>query len=967
MRYVRRLLAITVCASALVGCAALPDFIPVPGAGQSSPEAAPTPPVASEPAQRWAQTVSDIPADAAPRFGVLANGMRYAVMRNATPPGQASLRLHIAAGSLMEQDDQRGLAHFMEHMAFNGTAAVPEGQLLPILERLGLAFGPDTNAFTSFDQTVYQLDLPNTAEETVDTGLMILRDMAGEATLAAEAIERERGIVISEERTRATPAYRVAQARYDFLMKDQLLPDRFPIGDVDILRTAPRERFAAFYETWYRPERATLVAVGDFDPAEMEARIRAEFGDWSNPAPDGPDPDLGEVAQRGPETRVLVEPGAQASLQIAWVSPPDLDPDRLEERRETWIRNLGFAVLNRRFQSLARAANPPFIGAAAYRSTEYDTIDNATVYVNFQPGGWQPALEAAEQEQRRIIEHGVGAAELQREITEIRASLQNAVAGAATRRTPALANSLVSAANEEEVFTSPLTDLEIFEAVVSDLTAEQVSEALRGAFAGQGPLVFVTTPEPIAGAEAAVAAALEASRSTPVTAPEAHADLDWPYADFGPASAIVDRRELPDIETTLVRFANGVKLTVKPTAFRDDQVVVSARVGDGYLALPRDRVTPIWAAGIAVIEGGLGQITAEQREAVLAANVYGANLAPGEDSYLFTGTTRPEDLDVQLQVLAAHVADAGWRPEPFERARTVYGQALDQLAATPGGVFARDGNRLLHSGDPRFAFPDAAQIASAELSDLRELVSAELNEGPIEVIVVGDVDVEAAIAAVGATFGALPARVDGPAEPAAARQVSFPEPTASPVRLTHTGRADQALGFVAWPAADARENRFESRVVRLLADVLRLRLVEELREGQAVTYSPQVGVSASWTFPGYGYVSAAIEAPPEALAGFFDDVDRIVADLAANPVSADELERARRPRVESVERNKATNEYWLVDLQDIHDDPARLASVRTAIADLERATPADLQQAAQAWLRADAAWRLTVTPEAAAE
>lgn len=968
MRHIRRLLAITACASALAACAGLTEFAPSFGGRESPAAAAPAPTVAAAPAegaQRWAQSVSDVPADPAPIFGVLPNGIRYAVMRNATPPGQASLRLHIAAGSLMEEEDQRGLAHFIEHMAFNGTTSVPEGQLLPILERLGLAFGPDTNAFTSFDQTVYQLDLPNTATDTVATGLMIMREMAGEAVLDAEAIERERGIVISEERTRATPGYRVAQARYDFLMRDQLLPRRFPIGDVDILRTAPRERFVAFYDAWYRPERATLVAVGDFDPAEMEARIRAGFSDWTNPTPPAAEPELGPVAPREPETRIFVEPGAQSSLQIAWVSPPDLDPDRLEERRENWIRRLGLAVLNRRFQSLARASEPPFLSAAASRSTEYDAIDTATVYVNFQPGGWRAALEAAEQEQRRAVEHGVSEAELQREITEIRERLRSAVAGAATRRTPTLANQLVAAAHQDSVFTSPAVDLEIFEAVVSDLTAGQVSAALREAFSGDGPLLFVTTPEPIEGAEPAVTAAFEASRATPVTAPEARAAVDWPYAEFGAASAVVDRQEIVDLETTLVTFANGVRLTVKPTSFRNDQILVSVRAGDGFQAVPTDRPIPMWAASGALTEGGLGALTAEQLEEVLSGRLYGLNFGTGEDAFVLNGATRPDDLDVQLQVLAAYLTDAAWRPEPFERLRTLYSQALDQLAATPGGVFSRESGALLRSGDPRWAFPTAEQIATADRTQLRDLIQGELSEGPIEVVVVGDVDVERAIAAVGATFGALPPRPAAAPEPAAARQVAFPAPTAEPVRLHHTGRADQALGFVAWPTVDAGTDVYQSRVANLLGQVLRLRLIEELREGQAVTYSPSVGTQSSWTFPGYAYLSASIQAPPDRLEGFFADVDRIVADLAGTPPEADELERARRPLIESLLRNRATNELWLVELQDLHDDARRLPAIRSQLAHFERITPEEIQRAAAAWLQADRAWRATVTPAAA--
>ena len=159
----------------------------------------------------------------------------------------------------------------------------------------------------------------------------------------------------------------------------------------------------------------------------------------------------------------------------------------------------------------------------------------------------------------------------------------------------------------------------------------------------------------------------------------------------------------------------------------------------------------------------------------------------------------------------------------------------------------------------------------------------------------------------------------------------------------------------------------ETRLVRLVADVLRLRLIDELREGQAVTYSPSVGATSSWTFPGYGYVSASIQAPPDKMEGFFADVDRIVAELASTPVTADELERARRPRVEALTRSQASNEFWLSELQDLHRDENRLEAIRTALSDLEAATPEDLQRVAQAYLLADKAWRLTVTPEEGAE
>lgn len=949
-------------ATIALGCAAVAAMLPEPAvaaAGGAQTEAADT---LRRPRVDWAHERSDLTPDPAVRFGTLPNGMRYALMRNATPPGQASLRLRIDAGSLMEADDQRGLAHFLEHMAFNGAAEIPEGELIRILERLGLAFGPDTNAYTSFDETVYQLDLPRTDPDTVETGLNILRQMVGEATLEPGAIDRERGVVLSEERTRDSPSLRVTLARFDFLMRGQRAPTRFPIGDPEVLRTAPRERFIAFYEAYYRPERAVLVAVGDFDLDEMEARVRARFGDWTREAPNGPEPDLGPVQPRGPEAAVVVEAGAPATVQIAWVSPPDRTPDTAEARRQRTVRQLGLAILNRRFERLARGAEPPFIAAGAGRSTQYDSQDVASVTATYAPGRWREALEALEAEQRRILEHGVTQAELEREIIERRAALRAWVAGAATRRTPVLADTLVRQIGADSVATAPADDLARFEATVAGLDAATVSAALREAFEGWGPLVFVTTPVPIEGGEAAVLAALEAARARPVAAAAERAAQAWPYANFGPAGEIVERTHLEDLDTTFVRFANGVRLTVRPTDFRDEQVLVAVNVGQGLLGLPADPAAPTWASA-AFVEGGLGRLTAEELEEVLAGRVYGATFSLQDDLLRLSGATRPEDLPIQLQVLAAYIADPGWRAEPFERIRALYANAIDQLGATPGGVFSRDGRGRLYGGDPRWSFPTAARIASARAETLRALLSPQLADGPLEVVIVGDVEVETAIAAVAATFGALPSRPDSAGPPAGTAPVRFPAPTAEPERLTHTGRADQGFAFVAWPTTDTRSDLHRARVLNLLAAVMRLRLLDELREAQAVTYSPSAGSYGAWALPGFGYLSAAMEAPPEALDGFFADVQRIAADLAARPVDADELERARRPMIESVLRARAGNEYWLAQLERAQTDPARLDSIRTIVEDLPTITAEEIQAAAREYLVAERAWKLVVVPE----
>jgi zinc protease len=921
---------------------------------------------AEAPSDPWPQAASDIPADPAVRFGTLPNGMRYALLKNATPPGQASLRLRIDAGSLMEDDDEQGLAHFMEHMAFNGTTNIPENELLRILERLGLAFGADTNAFTTLDQTAYILELPRTDDETVDAALRIMREQVSEALMAPDAIDAERGVIEGEERTSNSPARRAFAAQLALLAPGQRASQRLPIGDMEVIRTAPRDRFVSFYEAYYRPSRATMIAVGDFDVDVMEAKIRGAFETWQPRAADGPEPDLGQVATRGAETRVLVEPGVQSTVELNWIQTPDTDPDTVAERRSRLVRNLGLAVLNRRLGELARADNPPFLAAAARSEAFFDSLDRGLVAAAFNPGGLQRALETIEQEKRRLVQYGVTEAELAREITDTRTRLENAVAATATRTTPSLANGLLTATNDDRVFTDPRTNLELFRATTEGLDPAAVNAAVAAVFEGQGPLALVVTPEPIEGGEAAVTAMLEASGTVAVTAPQAQAALEWPYASFGPAATPTDRREIAEIGATVVDFANGTRLTVKPTQFRDEQILVSVRTGLGELDLPTDVPDPRALSSFVFTAGGVGKLTADELNRVLSGRIFSANLAVEEDAYVLSGATRPQDLELEMQVMAAYLTDPGLRPAPFEQIKAAFPQILAQNMATPAGAFALQSASLLASGDARQALPTVEQIASWTNDQFKADLTEGLSEGPASVVIVGDVTVDDAIAAVGSTLGALPDRGSRPVPAEGADVRRFPSGTTDPVRLTHMGPPEQALGYVAWPTTDAVDDRTEARLVSILAAVLELRVTEEIRENQALAYSPNVGAAASDVFRGYGSVSVTAQTTPENQTAFFETVDTIAASLRESPITEDELTRARTPVIETVRRNQAGNEYWLGQLSDVATNPDDVVQITTHIPDLQAITPADIQRAARQYLTPGTAWRASVLSATAA-
>ncbi|HEX2802009.1 MAG TPA: insulinase family protein [Phenylobacterium sp.] len=909
----------------------------------------------------WPQAHSDVPADPAIRFGTLSNGMRFAIRRQTIPAGEASLRLWFDAGSLMETDAQRGLAHFLEHMAFNGSKAVPEGDMVKILERLGLAFGADTNASTSFDETIYKLDLPHTDDETVDTSLMLLRQTAGELTIDPAAVDRERGVVLSEERSRDSPSYRVYKARLGFWLAGQRMPNRYPIGHVDVLKTAPARQIADFYRRYYRPERAVIVAVGDFDPAAMETKIRAKFGDWQAQGPSGTEPDLGKLKPRKTEARLVVEPGAPLSLQIAWLRPYDTRPESVAKHREELIQQLGFAVLNRRFSAIARSPEPPFIGAASFKTDLGRSAEVTLVNVGAEPDQWRVAMAAAIQEQRRAVRYGVRQDELDREIQEVRASMKAALAGAGTRRPAELANEIVGSLSDNQVVTSPADDLAFFEAAVKGLKADTVSAALKTAFVGQGPLVFMTSPKPVEGGDQALLTELASAEKLAIAAPGPLRQVTWPYESFGEPGKVVETRDVLDLDTVFLRFGNGVRLTVKPTKFRDDEVLVRVNIGEGLKALPKDRQSLAWFSG-AFIEGGLKQIDNEDTERVLASKVYGAGFAISEDSFVLSGATRTEDLPTQMQVLAAYASDPGWRSEAFQRRKASGKTVHDQMEATDSGVLGRELSGLLHRGDRRFTFPSREDIAQAQLPDLQAQIAAHLANDPIEVVVVGDISVEKAIEAVARTFGALPPRNPAPPVPESQKRVGFPDGVTQPVTFTHKGRADQAIGYMAWPTTDYWANPQRALDTDIMGEIMQLRLIDELREAQGATYSPSVRYLHSTTWTGWGYLAASVEVPPQKLAAFFADAQKIAVDLRTKPVSADELERAKTPRIDRIQRSRLTNQYWLADLSGAQADPRRLDSIRQILPGTERVSAADVERAAQFVLKDDRAFRIVVEP-----
>ena len=435
--------------------------------------------VDSAPKPTWAFQQSDLPPDPAYRYGQLPNGMRFIIRRNATPAGTAQVRMDIATGSLDERETERGFAHFVEHMAFNGSTRVPEGEMVKLLERNGLSFGADTNAQTSFEQTLYMLDLPRNDAKLLDTALMLMREIASELTFDPQAVVRERGVVLSELRDGQGWSRTNLEDQLAFFYPAATYPRRLPIGTVETLNAATADALKAFWAREYVPSKTTLIVVGDFDTDAVEQAIRTRFADWQAKA-QTPRPDQGKVEpKQKARVDIHLDPSLServtASRHGAWLD----EPDTIANRRRNLLRQIGYGVVNRRLARLSRAIDPPFRGAGFGTSEVFRIGRTTNVIVDTVDGGWQRGLAAAAGVYARALATGFTKPEIDEQLASIRTGLENAAAGADTRSHGTLVAAALALIRDEQVPTTPQYCLDRFNQFAPKITPKTVMAALK--------------------------------------------------------------------------------------------------------------------------------------------------------------------------------------------------------------------------------------------------------------------------------------------------------------------------------------------------------------------------------------------------------------------------------------------------------------------------------------------------------
>ncbi|HEX3676299.1 MAG TPA: insulinase family protein [Sphingomicrobium sp.] len=900
------------------------------------------------PLNGWGVRLTDVTPDPSIKYGTLPNGMRYAIMRNRTPKGTASVRLQIAFGSIGEAEKERGLAHFIEHMAFNGSTHVPEGDMVKILERQGLAFGPDTNAVTDFDTTTYMLDLPKTDDEHVDTALFLFREVASEVKFDPGAVDRERRVILGEERARDNFQFHQVVDALSFELPDTPYPNRLPIGLDAVIKNASADTIRDLYRRYYRPENATLIFVGDADPAIIEAKIKRSFGDWKGMGPGGARLPRGKVDFSRPASfGTFIDPAVATTVDYA-VARPWKDPaDTLAERSRMMSEAVATALFNRRLQKIVDSPGSPLIGAGMATDEERDAARLTTVQIAAKDGAWRDALSTAEQEVRRALKFGFTAGELKMEIADMAGALHAAVEESDTRPNRELASVILKVAGRDKFVTTPKFVAAEFDSTAKGLTPESVNVAFRELWTGSAPLVHVSAKQDIPVGE--LAAAFNASHAVAVAAPAEHAAKAFAYESFGKAGTVAADKRIADLGIRTVRFANNVRLNIKKTGFEAGKVRFIVRLGDGVLDLPRDEPGLGAMMTLTSAAGGLKKHSFEELKDLLAGKVISVGTSVDDDAFIAAGATTPQDLALQMKVSAAYLLDPGFRPEAAGRWANALPVIEKQVDAEPEAVAGVRLPILLADGDQRFGMPDTAVLAKRSFDEAKAALAPVIASSPIEITIVGDVDENAAISAVASSFGALPTRkLSGSASPDA-RKAAF-RADRSPILLTDDGPTDKAMVESVWPTTDDSNYR-EVIGVELLKDVLDIMLTDNVRETLGDSYGVSLQSAMSDAFPGFGYLSAAAVVAPDKIEEVQKAIAEATAQLRDKPVSKDILERARNPELDKADRQLRDNSYWLSSLAKAQSEPERLDRIRHKKALLQSISAADIQKLALKYLQ----------------
>ncbi len=856
---------------------------------------------------------AELPTDPAVRVGTLSNGMKYYIRENKRPEGRAELRLAVQVGSIMEDDDQQGLAHFVEHMAFNGTENFAKNETVEYLESIGMRFGADLNAFTSYDMTVYMLQVPTEDADVLHQGMLILHDWAGGILFEDEAIDMERGVVVEEMRSRLSGDSRVNEEHTKVNYGGTKYADRSPIGKKDILLNAPYDAFRRFYRDWYRPNLMAVVAVGDFDADDVEKQIKSMFSKLENPKNERERTKFKVPVHKGTRYSIAFDPEATAPGVAISYKLGEAGRSTVGDYRRQIIDGLISSMLNERFQELVREPGSPLVFAFGGAGLGFGSSRVFQTSGRVKEGRYIDGVKMMLTELERVRRHGFTQAELDRQKSSMLVNIDQYYQERDKTESSSYAREYYSNHTTGESFPGIAFERAMYNAFIPTLTTAEINDAARKMIGEDGRSINIGGPKSEeagrikqADIEQAVTDVM-ASDIEPYMEEAVEGEL---FSGNPTPGFVIERKNIDEIGVTEWSLSNGMKVVLRPTDFKNNEILMTAYSPGGTSLVSDVDYIPAATASSLVAQGGLGPFDRTALSRYMSDKVAGSSASIGELYESFNGSASNEDLETMFQMINLQFTAPRKDPEALRVFKSQVAASLETQGTSPEQVF-RDTVQYVMSGyHPRAKPWTMETLDRFDLDRSFEIYQERFaNAGDFTFFFVGSFDLETLEPLVTTYLASLP----GTTQQENWRDLGMNIPSGTIKKVVRKGLEPKAQvqityhGDFDW----SMENRFR---LRAMVEVMQMKVRETLREEKGGVYSPGV-----WTqveqYPNSEYmVNIFFGCDPERVDELIADVEKIVASMKSDLPEQEYVDKVAEIQRRQRETSLKQNTSWLQSL-----------------------------------------------------
>ncbi|WP_246288529.1 M16 family metallopeptidase [Winogradskyella costae] len=894
-----------------------------------------------------------IPTDPNVKTGTLKNGLTYYIQNNSKPENKVELRLVINAGSILEDEDQLGLAHFMEHMCFNGTKNFEKNELVDYLQSIGVKFGAHLNAYTSFDETVYILPIPSDDPEKLEKGFQIIEDWAHNALLTDEEIDNERGVVLEEYRLGKGADERMMQEYLPKMMHGSMYAERLPIGTKENLETFEYESLKRFYKDWYRPDLMAVIAVGDIDAAVLEEKIKSHFGHIKNPKNPKPRPSFDLPNHE--DTFVAIESDKEApfsNVQLMFKDKVNSTPDvTYADYRNSMVESLFSQMINNRLDEIRNGDNPPFVYGFTYYGGTYARTKNAfQSSAMTSPTGQLDALKTLLVENQRVRQHGFYEGEFNRAKKDIIANMERAFKDRDKMESNRIVGRYISNFLEQNPIPSMDWRFDFMKSQLPTITLDEVNALIKSYIKEDNRVVILTGPEKEDLEQVKEAQVLELLDSVNAM------DLK-PYEDKAVASSLItnapskgsiaEYKTDDTLGTTTLVLSNGATVTYKKTDFKNDEILFDAFSYGGTSLYSNEEYKATSNANAGLTEAGVNGFGKVELSKMMSGKIANVRLSIGTYSEGLSGNTTPKDLETLFQLTYLHFTALNKDENAFKSFADKQKAFLGNLLSSPQFYFQDQLSEFIYGKNPRYTgFPTAEDMDNADYNlAYKKYKERFADAGDFHFYFVGNIDETKFVELCETYLASLPSTESNesynvsdfrPLTGSHEKIIEKGEDPKSSVRITYHGPTDY--------------DEKEAHALKSLAEVLSIKLIEKLREEEGGVYG--AGANASISNMPYDWFRFNISFPcgPEnvdkLITATMKEVDILIKD---GPTEVD-LEKVKKAQVLDYKEDLKTNRFWLGQLKNadyLKKDAHNILKFEDAVNSL---TVADLHNVAKKYL-----------------